>query len=231
MSNYKQRKKEGLQKKKAQKRLTVITGVAVFVILFGFLWWIQSGQETVQQDKFNLAQQPSKGDPDAPVKVVEFGDYKCPFCKVFHEEVVSRLNSYIISREVEFYFINYQFIGPDSTTAGIAGECVFNQNEDAFWQFHDAMYANQGPESQMWATPEFILNQVRQSVDDVNEADLEQCIAQGTYRSAVEKDFQIGNASGVRGTPSVYVNGQKISDLSFPAISNAIDNALKEAAL
>ncbi len=228
MSNFKERKQEAIRKKKAQQRLTIITGVIVFVVLFGVLWWTQSGQQSVEQDQFRLASQPSKGDPDAPVKVVEFGDYKCPFCKFFHEEVVSRLNQYIVSREIEFYFINFQFLGPDSTTAGIAGECVLNQNEEAFWQYHDAMYANQGPESQIWATPEFILSLVRQNVDGINESELEQCIANSTYRSAVEQDRQIGSASGVQGTPTIFVNGQKVSDLSFIAISNAIDNALSE---
>lgn len=228
MSNYKQRKREALRKKKANQRLTIITGVVLIVGLIAALVWMQASQETVGQDRFNLAQQPSMGDPGAPVKVVEFGDYKCPFCRLFHEEVVSRLNQYIVSREIEFYFINYQFIGPDSTTAGVAGECILRQDEDAFWQYHDAMYRNQGPESQVWATPDFILSLVRNNVDGVNTTELEQCIADGAYRNAVDQDFRIGNSVGVTGTPTLFVDGQRVRDLSYGSISRAIENALQE---
>lgn len=75
---------------------------------------------------FNLENQPLIGDPDAPVTIVAFEDFKCPVCKQFEEDVYPQIvNELVETGQANMYFMNFQFIGPDSTTAGIAGECAY----------------------------------------------------------------------------------------------------------
>lgn len=228
MGNYQKRKKSRLQKKKAMQRMTLGTALIAVVIIIGIVWLIQNGGPQVEADQFQLAKQPSLGDPNAPVKVVEFGDYKCPACKLFHEQVFSRLRAeFITPRLVEFYFINFQFIAPDSVTAGIAGECILRQDEDSFWEYHNAVYENQGPESQAWASRANLMRLVREHVSGINEPALEQCIAQETHKADVEQDMQIGRQTGVRSTPSIFVNGQKVANPSYNSVKRAIERALE----
>lgn len=110
------------RKKKDMRMLTMITvGLVVLIVgIFGIAHMAADGQ----QEKINrLAQgQPVLGDPNAPVTLIEFGDFKCPVCKRFEETVFPLLKKeYIDTGKVKMAFLNMQFIGPDSVTAGIAG--------------------------------------------------------------------------------------------------------------
>jgi len=162
--------------------------------------------------------------------VVEFADFKCPACKAFHEQVYSRLVSeFVWQNQVEFYFINYQFIGPDSITAGIAGECINAQDESAFWEYYDYIFDNQGPEPQIWATKEWVMDAVREHIPGLNETALEQCIADEEFKDRVDEDLRIGQNAGVTGTPTIFVNGQKISNWSYGVLRQAILSQLENA--
>lgn len=214
-----------------QKRITRYTGIVILVFLVGlvafYLSQDQSSSESQTTVDFHLTTQPSLGDPQAPVKIIEFGDFKCPACKQFHEQVYPKLLlEYIDMNLVEFFFINFQFLGPDSITAGIAGECIYRQDEDAFWDYYDTIYRNQGPENQIWATPERILDLVQQSVRELDKVALQQCINQEKYKRDVEEDKRIGIAAGVTGTPTLFLNGQKLENWSYNALKAAIERVL-----
>jgi len=226
------------QRDQQLQKITTYTGIIVLVIVVALVgFYLLSGRApaggpTAAEDvDFRLDFQPSLGEPDAPVKVVEFGDYKCPACAYFHEQVFFDLKrDYIDTGKVEFFFINFPIIGPDSITAGIAGECIYHQSEPAFWAYHGAVYENQGPESRLWATPAFLLELVRQHVKvKIDEAELERCIADERYRKDVEQDGKIGEAAGVRATPSIFVNGQKVDYPSYKAIKAAIEKELAKS--
>ena len=229
-------KKRSSEKHQLQK-VTLWTGVAILVLAAGGVgfYFLQNQGPSVPgvqpaSARFRLDSQPSLGSPEAPVKVVEFGDYKCPACRQFHQDVYPKvLLDYIDMNLVEFFFINFQFLGPDSTTAGIAGECIYNENKNAFWDYFNTLYENQGPESQTWATPERILELVKQSVHGVDEAALRQCIQQKKYEAEVEADKQLGLAAGVTGTPSIFVNGTKLNGWSYPTVRAAIESELDKA--
>jgi len=229
-------KKRSGEKHQLQK-VTLLTGIAILALVAGGVgfYFLQNQGSSVPEVQpaaagFRLDSQPSLGSPEAPVKVVEFGDYKCPACRQFHQDVYPKvLLDYIDMNLVEFFFINFQFLGPDSTTAGIAGECIYNQNQNAFWDYFNTMYENQGPESQTWATPERILELVKQSVHGVDEAALLQCIQQRKYEPEVEADKQLGLVAGVTGTPSIFVNGIKLNSWSYPTVRAAIESELDKA--
>ncbi len=228
------KKNKRAQRNNAQ-RVTLYTALAVLAVAaLGGVYWlqVQSSQPAPSADgvDFRLEQQPSLGSDGAPVKVVEFGDYKCPACKQFHQDVYPRIVlDYVDQNLVEFFFINFQFIGPDSTTAGIAGECVYEQNEAAFWDYFDTVFEHQGPESQRWATPERLLELIRADVPDVDPAAVGTCIQGRRHQDEVARDKQIGEAAGVTGTPTIFVDGTKVANFSYGAVRAAIERALDEA--
>jgi protein-disulfide isomerase len=176
---------------------------------------------------FDYADLPMLGNSHAPVKVVEFGDFKCPSCKYFHDNIFPELeHQYIDPGTVRFYFMNFPFLGPDSTTAAEAGEAVYHQSQNAFWKFYNAIYTNQGNEKQEWATPDFLVNLARQYVPGIDYQKLATAIGQDTYKSAVQRDYDAGTKAGVDSTPTLFINGKEFLDFSnWNALKAAIDAA------
>lgn len=234
------KRREEPQKKQSQKqerdahlqKLTTYTGIgvlAIVIIAVGFYLFANRSGGSSGLGDFDAASQPSLGDPDAPVTVVEFGDFKCPACKTFHGQSFRPLRSeYIEKGHVRFFFLNFPIpLGDDSYTAADAAECVYHQDEGAFWDFYDAVYEFQGPERETWATPDALMNLVRDYVEaDLNEQELRRCIVDQTYRGDVERDKQIGLNAGVRGTPTVYLNGEAIPNWSYSNLQSAIEERL-----
>ncbi|HEY8393812.1 MAG TPA: DsbA family protein, partial [Thermaerobacter sp.] len=167
------------------------------------------------------------GSPEAPVTVVEFSDFKCPYCRDFTLEVFPRLKEeYIDTGKVRFYFINYPFLGPDSDTAAIATEAVFAQNPEGVWPFIDAVMEQQGPKDEVWATPEFLVQVAAEAVPGLDRDRLLADLQDERYRDEVERDRRIAERLGVRGTPSLFVNGKFVADWSYEGLKAAIDEAL-----
>ncbi|MFO7245589.1 MAG: thioredoxin domain-containing protein [Thermaerobacter sp.] len=224
-------KQQAQRRQEAMIRRRMVIGtvvVAAIVALFVVGYITQQPPVGADGDPFVLESQPMAGDPSAPVAVVEFGDFKCPYCAQFAREVYPGLKeAYIDTGKARFYFINYAFIGPDSYTAAAAAEAVYDQDPEAFWAFYEALYQRQGPESQQWATKEFLLDLAREVAPHLDFEALEEAIDSRTYRDRVQTDLQIGRRLGVNAVPTVFVNGQEVT-WSLEAISAAIDAALAE---
>jgi protein-disulfide isomerase len=224
------------QQQKQLQKITTYTGIAVVVIVATIVgYYLFANRPPANQSpetvEFQLERQPSLGDPQAPVKVVEFGDFKCTACKYFEDEVFPQLKEeYIDMGRIEFYFINFPLpIGNDSYTAAYAAECVYRQSEAAFWAYYRAVYQNQGPESITWATPEFLLNVIQEHVQGsagVDVAEIAQCIAENRYARDVEEDRESGRRAGVTATPTFFVNGQKVVGAAYAPLKQAIEREL-----
>ncbi len=84
------------------------------------------------------------GDPKAPVTVIEYGDYQCPYCgKFFSEDEIPLRDEYIKTNKVRMIFRNFQFLGPESNAAASAAECAKDQKQ--FWAYHDSIYRPRFP--------------------------------------------------------------------------------------
>lgn len=158
------------------------------------------------------------------MKIVEFGDFKCPACKYFHDQVFPQLQStYIDNGEVRFYFMNFPFIGPDSMIAAEAGLSIFHQKPTSFWDYYNAMYSNQGDERTQWATPNFILRLATHDVPGINYVLLGQDVATSKYQKEVQAQYDYGQRLGVNSTPTLFINGHEFLDFSsWPALNAAI---------
>jgi len=207
-----------------------VCGVLIIAILIMFAVNPNSDQETANSYEFDYEGQPAIGDDDAPIKMVEFGDYKCPACKRFDETVFPQLQEeFIDSGKVQFFFINYPFIGDDSFTAAEVGEAVLSQDEDAFWSYHHLVYENQESEQKRWATMNRLRTLIEEHLPSIDVDQLESDMDNRTFQSAVEEDLAIVQNAGVTGTPTIFINGTEFADWSdYNAIRDELNRILEQ---
>ena len=226
--------------KSAKKNnLMLILFPIILVVLPGLIFVLNNQNEKIVQDEaanrvvdFKLEGQPVLGSSDAKVTLVEFGDYKCPACKQWEETIFPQLKAdYIDKGDAQFVFMNYPFLGPDSNTAAYAGEAIHANHPDAFFAFHEALYAAQQDERVQWATPEYLLEVAKKVVPDLNGDEFLKQIQDDTYKEKVQGDFQAGEAAKVSGTPSVFVNGKEYTGnyLDYKSLKAFIDQELSNA--
>ena len=224
-------------KKKKKTNMSTITMVTILIVFIGFgIFAIfqtftgkdNSGEEENQTFSVEYAGQPAIGDDNAPVKLMEFGDYKCPVCKVFHDTVYPKLKEeYIDTGKVQMYFTNYQFIAEDSVTAGMAGEAVYKQNPAAFWKFYDAIYTHQQDEAKEWATPDFLEQLIEKNIPEVDAKKVREDLDNKTYLNEVMEDNKQAIQLKVDSVPAVFINGKKVENaLDYEAIKQMIESEL-----
>ncbi|MBT2292782.1 DsbA family protein [Paenibacillus albidus] len=166
------------------------------------------GKLDIKTGDFDLEHQPFMGDENAPVKVIEFLDFKCPVCKSWDENMFPEFKKeFIDTGKVQFYFINFPFLGPDSIEAALAAETIYNQNPELFWEFKEKILKKQGNEMTIWATEDFILNFVKKEIKDIDYKTFKKDMQGNKYLLSVKKDFKISAANGIFGTPTFLVNG------------------------
>ena len=169
---------------------------------------------------------PPKGNTNAKVTVIEFADFRCPFCEQWFSNIEpSLMKDYVNTGKIKFYFRNYAFLGPASTLAAEAGECANDQGQ--FWAWHDYMYKNQPDESDTSMYTNDNLTQIAGNLG-MDTSQFSSCISSKDASNKVAKDLSDGSAAGVSGTPTTFVNGIAIvGAVPYDQLKSAIDNALK----
>ncbi|WP_238996639.1 DsbA family protein [Paenibacillus pinistramenti] len=227
------------------KKNLFFLAVLLVLILFGSLIFLNRQQQSsvleglpnYTDDKepivvtgFQYDRQPHLGDPDAKVKVIEFGDFKCPACKKWTTQNFSTFKSeFIDTGKVEFYFMNYAFLDRDSYLAAAAGEAVYKQNNEEFWNFYEQMYQHQGKESEIWATPSYLIQFGKDYLKGIDLKHYEQDVNEHTYLHQVKEDYKIGGYYGVNGTPTFFVNGKILRSMDYAELQAAIGQAEADA--
>lgn len=218
---------------KQNKVLVLLTLVAVALIAVVVMLNQPDDQaETASKgEHVSTDGQPTIGDADAPVSVVEFGDYKCPSCKQWGETVYPKLKEdYIDTGKVSFSYINVLFHGQESILAALASESVYVQDPDAFWDFHKAVYDAQ-PASQhhdeAWVTVER-LTEIAEATTSVDIEQLKTDLSENS--SVLEKvshDDGLVKENDVRLTPTIMINGVVLDNpFDYEAITRLIENDL-----
>ena len=168
------------------------------------------------------------GDKNAPVTIVEYGDYQCPFCARFFEQTEPLLiANYVKTNKARIVFRNFQFLGPESAAAAASTECAKDQSK--FWAYHNALYGAEsadGKENNGNLTGTLF---VKLAGDvGMNTKTFTDCIDSGKYVNQVAKDATDAQALGVNSTPTTYINGQQfLGALPYQQFADAIDAALK----
>lgn len=176
---------------------------------------------------------PSLGDPGAKVTIIEFADFQCPFCNRFFRETMPQIiERYVKTGKVRFVYRDFPFLGDESKRAAEAAECADDQGK--FWSYHDSLYnfvwddyfdkGNNGENAGAFS-PEN-LKRLAAGVG-LDSGDFAQCVNSGRNRSEVERDFADGQAAGVSGTPTSFVNGKAVvGAVSFELFEAEIEAAL-----
>ncbi len=169
------------------------------------------------------------GKENAPVTIIEFSDFQCPFCRRFWKETLPQIKqAYIDTGKVKFVYRDFPLpFHAGATPAAEGAECA--REQDKFWQLHDAIFQEQDNQGQ--GTIQFTADDVKKWAAKIglNTSKFNQCLDSGNYKQEVEKDIADGSAAGVNGTPATFINGLLVSGAQpFAAFKVIIDEELKK---
>ena len=164
---------------------------------------------------------PALGPADAPVTVVEFSDFECPYCQVFAQTMQQVKDEY--GNRVRIVFRQFPLnIHPNAPKAAEASLCAHEQ--DKFWQMHDLMF-----EEQRQLDIASLMDKAERIDLDVPE--FEACLDSGKYAEQIEEDMQAATRMGVQGTPAVFINGMPVvgGAVSYETLVEIIEEEIERA--
>jgi protein-disulfide isomerase len=180
----------------------------------------QQEPQEVKRVEVSLDDDPIKGDANAPVTIVEFSDFQCPFCGRFYKQTLPLIEKeYINTGKVKLIFRDFPLnFHENAQKAAEAAECADEQGK--FWEYHDKIFENQ---------KKLDMTSLKGYAAEIG-LDIEKfdsCIDTGKYSSEVQKDFNDGSRYGVSGTPTFFINGIKlVGAYPFDAFKQIIDAEL-----
>ncbi len=161
-----------------------------------------------------------RGAFNAPITLVEFSDFECPFCARHYPTLKKILNDYQGKVRLVYKHFPLSF-HPNGQKAAEASECADEQGK--FWEYHDKLFEN-------LAASGYSLSNFKQWAKDLglNSGKFDECLESGKYTQKVQADFQEGSQKGVTGTPATFINGQMISGaLPYESFKQAVDSILQ----
>lgn len=215
------RKSSGLQTYGLILGVIVVAVVVVAAIVF-----LDRGTGDSQAQTPEVSLDKSVGAEDAPVVVVEYADFQCPYCEQFAAGAGRQLKEdYVDQGQVRFAFRHLAFIGDESTWAAEASECANEQGR--FWDYHDKVFDQQAGENQGAFSKENLKRFAAELGLDTEQFD--QCLDSGEYRSKVRQEVGEAQRRRINSTPSVLVNGQLIQNGSnYQVLQAAVEAALRQ---
>lgn len=168
--------------------------------------------------EIDTAGEPAMGPEDAPVTIVEFSDFECPFCSRVVPTLEQVKENYGDQVRLVFKQFPLRQIHPNAQKAAEASLCAHDQGK--FWEMHDAMFANQ----KNLSVPALKSQAEGLGLDAGQFAE---CLDSGRYAEVVQEDLEQGSAAGVSGTPALFVNGRFLSGaVPYEQIAQVIDDEL-----
>jgi protein-disulfide isomerase len=160
---------------------------------------------------------PAQGPANAPIELIEFSDFQCPYCLRAHPTLKQVLSTY--GDRIRFVYRNYPLPShPNARPAAEAAQCAAEQGQ--FWPYHDRLFADQSKLSD---------DDLKASAAalGMGAAQFNACFDSHKYRARVEADMQAGNDAGVNGTPAFFINGRMLSGAQpFDEFKRVIDEEL-----
>ena len=160
---------------------------------------------------------PSKGPQGAPIELIEFSDFQCPFCQRANPTVEQVLKTY--GSRIHFVYRHYPLpTHPNARPAAEAAACAAEQGR--FWEYHDQLFAN----ASRLADADLKQHAVTAGLD---AAKFNACVDAHKFKAEVDKDVAEGNQAGVTGTPAFFINGRALEGAQpFEAFKRVIDEEL-----
>ncbi len=222
----------------------VVTALAIVIVLGGVYMLgakfggAQGAGPTAQQPTGQQPTQPSgpegdaskiakvsdkdhiRGNEKAPITMIEFSDFQCPFCQRFHGTVQQVLADYKDKVRVVYRHFPLRSIHPQAQKAAEASECASEQGK--FWEMHDKLF-------DLNAANTLSLDTMKNAAKELglNTTKFNDCLDSGKMAPIVEADYQDGIAGGVSGTPGTFVNGQYLAGaLPYDEVKSILDSLL-----
>lgn len=202
----------------------VFVGTLIFVGADFVKQFLPDNVQVAEEVPREITQGNTMGDPKAPVHIVEYGDFQCPYCLKFWSEAEPQLiEEYVNTGKVFFEFRSFPILGPESVTAAEGAYCASDQGK--FWEFHDTLFTNWTGENVGDFTAEK-LSQYARAIG-LNLREFESCLSEGKYKGRVEQDKAQGEADGVHATPTFFINGVKVEGAQpYNILKKLIEDAL-----
>lgn len=181
--------------------------IGIFTGMF-MAYYPESKSNQITITKLIEGGSPIMGNPNAPITILEWGDYQCTFCYKFHQNTLDIIDEdFIKSGKVKLVFKDFPLNGPDSFLAAEATYCA--QDQKKYWQYHNELYTNWAGERTGWIT--------RESLDrfaitvNLDLGEFNKCLDEHKYQEKVISLHGFGKEIGIDATPSFLVfNGEKI---------------------
>ena len=165
---------------------------------------------------------PVRGAADAPVTIVEFSDFECPFCKQSHPTVKQVLERYPGKVRLAYRDFPLDSIHPQARRAAEAARCASDQGK--FWEYHDVLFSQ---------SPQLAVEDLRRYAGQVglDVTKFDGCLAAGVHKAAVQRDLDEGNRLGITGTPAFFINGRMLTGAQpLDAFTRLIEQELARVA-
>lgn len=178
-----------------------------------------TGPDPTRAYNLPVGKSPSRGPEDAPITIVEFSDYQCPFCARSEPLIQEFVAAYPSQTRVVFKHFPLTSIHPQAMPAALAATAA--QKQGKFWQMHELLFANQralGSEQ---------LTQYAKQIG-LDLAKFEADMQSDEVKSAVRDDMQLAQRVGIRGTPTIFVNGKLLQNRSVEGFKQVAEAALKD---
>ena len=212
-----------LQGQSVQQKLLFTPDGQRFIL--GTVYDLKQNPFRAEMAKLTTDSLPSLGTPGAPVLIVEFTDFQCPYCR----EEAKTLRANLIAaypKEVRLYLKDYPLVQmhPWAKSAAIAGRCIFQQSPAAFWQYHDWIF-----EQQPQITPENLTGKVMEFSQgkQIDGLQLKRCIDTRATEAEVDRSIKEAQNLQVDATPTLFINGRRIAtNLAWAQLKPLIDNEI-----
>lgn len=174
---------------------------------------------------------PMKGNADAPITILEFSEYECPYCQRHAVQTIPQLQDYIDAGQVKYYFKDYIVHGAGAEMRSEAALCVRDQKDDAgYFQMHDLLFGDAF--SSIKDDDNLASNLTTLATDNIEGLDataLQACIENKTHADEIATNSALGKEYGVTGTPAFFVNGYFVKGAyPFATFQEIIESELAE---
>jgi protein-disulfide isomerase len=184
----------------------------VAALVGGLAAWEAAGYPVVAEETslaFSAETVTVLGNPQAPVTMVEFSDFECPFCRRYVQQTQPQIfEKYVDSGQVRYMFKDFPLssIHPQAQKAAEAAECAGAQGQ--YWAMHDRLF--EGQDEWNLANDPIAAFEGYAAELGLEAGQFSACLASGQFAAEVQADAAEGTAAGVEGTPTFFINGQKV---------------------
>ncbi|UXR78345.1 MULTISPECIES: DsbA family protein [unclassified Staphylococcus] len=224
---------------KVKKTLLIGVVICLFVLaVLGTFSFSSDSKDKLDSKALHkdTALQPQIGNKKSDVKLVLFGDYKCPYCGDFESQILPKIQKdYIETNKVELRYVNVLIHGEESKLSTRASLAVNKFAPEAYWSFHEALYRAQ-PKSKeavsddKWLTEQLVEKEINKlKIKPEQKKQILNAYNDKVFHQQAKHDDQLAKQYKVSKVPSLYVNGERVKDVTdYEAVKGAIDQALDE---